>query len=262
MRHKIDTNLRYPGLWRGCIGAWAPCLGPTGLSLRDWSGFGNHGVLTSGPTFAASQCRYALNLDGVNDSVVCRAITLNNFSVSIWVRHTGANANSDAISNRIGGAGGTAPGVIIGAAGASGQWWYFVDSGSAYMARYASVRTSLFANSIWYHHAMSWNQVSAELTVYLNGVNITSSLTAIGSGSVGSVSSSQALTIGARPVLTDRTLSGELDDIMIHNRVVSANEVKLLASRRGIAYEMATRRRSVTVGATFNRRRRLLIGAH
>ncbi len=36
-----------PGLWKGLAGLWAPGLGPTGLTLRDLSGFGNHGTLTN-----------------------------------------------------------------------------------------------------------------------------------------------------------------------------------------------------------------------
>ena len=36
-----------PGLWKGLRGLWAPVLGPTGTTLRDVSGYGNHGVLTN-----------------------------------------------------------------------------------------------------------------------------------------------------------------------------------------------------------------------
>jgi hypothetical protein len=36
-----------PGLWRGLVGSWCPFLGPTGLTLRDWSGHHNHGTLTT-----------------------------------------------------------------------------------------------------------------------------------------------------------------------------------------------------------------------
>lgn len=36
-----------PGLWKGLVGLWAPSLGPTGLTLRDISGYGNHGTLTN-----------------------------------------------------------------------------------------------------------------------------------------------------------------------------------------------------------------------
>ncbi len=36
-----------PGLWKGLVGLWVPSLGPTGLTLRDLCGAGNHGALTN-----------------------------------------------------------------------------------------------------------------------------------------------------------------------------------------------------------------------
>ena len=61
-----DGQPLYPELWRGCVGAWCPSLGPTGLTLRDWSGFGNHGTLTNmdpGTDWVLSGGRYALDFD-------------------------------------------------------------------------------------------------------------------------------------------------------------------------------------------------------
>ncbi len=37
----------YPGLWKGLRGSWCPFLGPTGLTLYDWSGYGNHGGIVN-----------------------------------------------------------------------------------------------------------------------------------------------------------------------------------------------------------------------
>jgi hypothetical protein len=56
---------KHPELWRGCVGAWNPGLGNTGLSLRDWSGNQNNGTLTNGPTWGVSDGRQALDFDGV-----------------------------------------------------------------------------------------------------------------------------------------------------------------------------------------------------
>lgn len=49
-----DGQPLYPELWKGCVGAWNPGLGVTGLTLRDQSGFGRHGTLTNGPTWGVS----------------------------------------------------------------------------------------------------------------------------------------------------------------------------------------------------------------
>lgn len=37
----------YPNCWKGLVGAWVPALGPTGATLYDVSGYGNHGTLTN-----------------------------------------------------------------------------------------------------------------------------------------------------------------------------------------------------------------------
>ena len=37
----------YPDLWKSLRGSWHPSLGPTGLTLYDWSGYGNDGTLTN-----------------------------------------------------------------------------------------------------------------------------------------------------------------------------------------------------------------------
>ena len=36
-----------PDLWTGLPGLWMPSLGVTGDTLRDISGYGNHGTLTN-----------------------------------------------------------------------------------------------------------------------------------------------------------------------------------------------------------------------
>jgi hypothetical protein len=54
---------KYPELWDGCVGAWNPGLGNTGLVLRDWSGNQNNGTLTNGPTWGVSDGRQALDFE-------------------------------------------------------------------------------------------------------------------------------------------------------------------------------------------------------
>ena len=62
----------YPELWSGCVGAWAPCLGPTGTRLHDLSRYRNWGTLTNmdaATDWVVSGGRYALDFDGSNDYV-------------------------------------------------------------------------------------------------------------------------------------------------------------------------------------------------
>jgi len=67
----------YPGLWRGLVGAWVPALGPTGGTLVDVSGFGNHGDVTTTMDPATDWTignnprvpGYALDFDGVDQEI-------------------------------------------------------------------------------------------------------------------------------------------------------------------------------------------------
>lgn len=84
----------YPELWDGVIGAWAPCLGPTGLRLHDHSRYNNWGTLTNmdaATDWAVSDGQYALDFDGVNDCVLMGSPPLISgafprLTKSLWVR--------------------------------------------------------------------------------------------------------------------------------------------------------------------------------
>ena len=82
-----------PELWDGVIGAWAPCLGPTGSRLHDMSRRANWGTLTNmdPPTdWVVSDGQYALDFDGANDEVACGNIRELDqaiwFAISVWYR--------------------------------------------------------------------------------------------------------------------------------------------------------------------------------
>jgi len=72
-RHRGDAAC--PGLWDGLVGLWAPCLGPTGLTLRNFSPVGQilEGTLTNmapGADWAASACGWTLSFPDSTDYVV------------------------------------------------------------------------------------------------------------------------------------------------------------------------------------------------
>jgi hypothetical protein len=106
--------------------------------------------------------------------------------------------------------------------------------------------------SVWQHVAITFS--SDAFILYRNGVVDSS-----GTFSVPINTASSSVRIGARSGFS--TMDGQMDDVLIFNRVLSPQEIRLLATRRGIAYEMAPRRRSSVLVAAFNRRRRLLLGS-
>ncbi len=81
----------FPGLWDGLAGAWLPALGPTGLTLPNTSGGGNHGILTGmdaatdwvpGDPIGGG---YALDFDGVNDWVDLGRLSCAREQLTVWM---------------------------------------------------------------------------------------------------------------------------------------------------------------------------------
>ena len=250
-----DGSPLYPNLWRGCVGAWAPCLGPTGSTLRDWSKCGNHGTLTNmdaaGDWVVSGGC-YALDFDGVNDVVVVGQGTFfsaANFSISFWIK-----GNETPVQYMIPVFNSTRPGDAWNLG-----WGFFWNSSS--VLRF--FRGTFSGNTIDMTVAspLTWNHVAATVggtqqTLYLNGTQVSQNSSGIATTTIG-----QGLVFGEGNSSV-YNYACQLDALAYHNRVLQPQEVQLLARRRGIAYELDPRRRSsVQVAASFNRRRRLLVGA-
>lgn len=243
-----DGQPLYPELWRGCVGAWTPCLGPTGLTLRDWSGYGNHGVLTNGPSWTSSQGRHSLSYDDIDDRVVCGnapALSTNNYSIAMWYF----------------------PYSVSGAHGIFDQWnagnfgVLAFRSGSSVAFQVGAggnrvTMSGLTANT-WQHLYME--NANGSLRVVINAA-VTSTIVA-----AGTTVNTQSLIIGSRNVGGVGFADAMIEDFRIYDRPLSSRQNQLLASRRGIAYELAPRRRaSVQVVGGFKAawipRQRLIVG--
>ena len=238
---------KYPSLWDGCVGAWAPSLGATGSTLRDESVFVNHGTLQNmdaASDWVVSGGKGALDFDGSNDRV---ALSKNidgssNVTLSNWVR-----ANSASQFQQMIGHDNTAtdPSRIW-------QWRIDQTSGTVRAIFFTSNNTNGQAVSTtnvvglgWVHVAATWD--GATIRVYVNGkeegstafsgavTNVATVFPTLG-GSVGAYSGSPSV-------------EGQLDDFRIYNRTLSAKEIRTLSLRRGIAFERASRKLSVSSAA-------------
>ena len=260
-----DGQPLYPELWRGCVGAWAPCLGPSGLTLRDWSGFGNHGTLTNmdaAGDWVPSNRRYALDFDRTNDYVVVAPSSLFDFSLDIpfslagWFNNRVATG-VQTILNR-GENGVTSRDFILYTNFVSGSV-FRVEFQNSNGTVFPTIVTGNLALDTWYHVAATKGP-SGAAAIWINGIRqVTGTLSTVVSSS-----NARSVVIGATfDSPTTQYFSGQLlEDIRIYNRVLPDKVIQSLSTRRGIAYELAPRRRSrVQVAASFNRRRRLLLGA-
>ena len=245
-----DGRPLYESLWKGCVGAWNPGLGVTGLTLRDQSRFQNTGTLTNGPTWAASSGKYALSFDGTNDHVIvshAQSFVVSRLTLAAWL-YVNTNTNNDAYFGKT----------------TSTSWndgfgldTYYTTGKLNFWVNGYNTGNARDANTIqlgkWFHVSGTYD--GAAVKIYIDGKE-----TGSRAYSTAISNSSQVLTFGQ---MSDAAYNcdGNTDDIRIYNRALSAQEIRTLATRRGIAYELAPRRRSSSA-VTTNRRRRIIIGGN
>lgn len=239
----------YPELWRGCVGAWAPCLGPTGLRLHDLSVYHNWGTLTNmdaATDWVVNGGRYALDLDGVNDYllVASPSIGLSDYTIAAFFQQvTAATAfdvtcPSNIISTNT--TGYTFPRIAIRETAIQ----ISIDPRGAYQAAFAG-------DSLWHHIALVRRLGVTEL--YLDGRQLSLSSTGTnfdqsGYNFTGATFFVARINLSFLPL--DFYTAGRADNIHIYNRALPPAEIRTLATRRGIAYERR-KRRSVFFNAEF-----------
>ena len=247
-----DGSPLYPELWKGCVGAWAPCLGPTGLTLRDWSGLGRQGTLTNmtaNADWVASGGKYALDFDGADDHVPLSLTHSAEMTCSLWVYSRNiTNPNGEYFVSRW-------EAVLLDfyVGAFSSGWIARTGNGSTGQSSLLSTPAQL---NTWTHLCVT--RTPSLLTLTVNGT------TSVSTSSVGFQGSAVTNSYIARLSPTSGLYANALiDDVRIYSRAVSSQEIVMLASRRDIAYEMAPRRRSSSaVAVTTNRRRRIIIGGN
>lgn len=238
-----DGEPLFPELWDGCVGAWNPGLGPSGLTLRDWSPFKNHGTLTNmnlATAWTRSNGRYALSFTGGATHVATSFIgpAVNQRSLSVWFRTTQNHTNSQYGTIFFYGTATTFPAD----AGRSFFVMVFSETVNGWDNAFgvSQFGDSLGVNNVndgLWHHGCIVNRGS-EYQVWLDGV-----LRATKTMATTPTSSAAFLGRGNTSGSLGSNLNyvGHADDYAFYNRALSPSEIRLLASRRGIAYEMAPR---------------------
>jgi hypothetical protein len=261
-----DGQPLYPQLWRGCVGAWNPGLGPTGLTLLDMSGNGRHAAITNATPstiWTTDAGKYCLDGDGTDDHVSTSfspQFGSQPFAMSVWVNGENASRFGSIFTTRKTGFNPITENVWAIThgnffTGAASQLLGFgvLQTISSYRSYVTTVNVF---DSLWHHIGVNWTGSTAE--IYVDGVALATTLTSAGSTPSANTSGNIGF-LGANDGVT--ALADKVDDARLYSRLLRTNEFKLLASRRGIAYELAPRRRSSVQVVAFNRRRRLLVGA-
>jgi len=242
------SEARYPQLWQGRVFGLCPSVqGPAGLNLYDTTGRGRHATLNNmdPPTdWVRNQGLYSLDLDGTSDNVSFPTITFTGpFAVSLWcLKRTNGSLNEREVIGHT-----TDVNVFIGFTSTT-----TLVSGS-------SSGTKTFSGSIsnnTINHCTVTRDGGNTARVWINGKeSSTGGLSMTGNLPMNLLGQYLNGSSGNAPYSWD----GWIDDVAFYNRALSAGEIRLLALRRGIAYEA---RRDIAFGSTANRLRRILCGGN
>jgi hypothetical protein len=232
------------------VGAWNPGLGPSGLTLRDWSPYKNHGTLTNMPASDAwkiSDGQHVMDFDGSDDFVTNPSQvawdwgSFPGYSISLWVflrsyKQTTFNkpiqiGKQDALT-----------GVQFWGFGTDHEgrntFYYFSGDARYFYGNISSLNT-------WHH--LVFVKRGTSLEIWANG-RLDAATSLLGTPGTNATT---PLLIGRH---NNQAHDGQLSDISIHTRAFQPSEIRLLASRRGIAYEMAPRNWSAQQIAAYRAR--------
>lgn len=219
----IAEDSAFPSLWTDCVFATAPCLGVTGQRLWDHV----TGQVSNATNWVPSRWTYDGGLpavsffEGTTGGFAWPTFTCepNLISVSLWLQTQFQTANRIPLS--------------IGSTGLSLRIFYnTTDTITANWFNGSIVQTS--AAYLWgWHHVVAQRSRARNIAqLWIDG-----SLVASTANSTTSATQS-VLCIGARRDSGVQTspFTGAIDDISIRHRFLEADEIRLLASQRGIGY--------------------------
>lgn len=237
----------YPELWDGCIGAWAPCLGPTGTRLHDNSGRANWGTLNNmdaATDWVVDGGRYALDFDGSNDYVrssLSGFSTAGDIAISVtMLQRTRSLSSNSAVVEILS----PVRSFVYQQAQVGGAFFLFtdgVDAGNNIGLQTDEVPALNAVN----HLVFQLRGVSYQWIV--NGILRKSGN--ISSRVGGAVS---AVNIGRRESGVIGYTDMILYDAAVYSRTLSLDDIRTLSLRPGIAYTPRRRRKAYYLGPTFN----------
>ena len=236
----------YPELWDGCVGAWAPCLGPSGLRLHEHSGRANWGDLSgmdAATNWVVDGGQYALDFDGSNDFVDCGTLPGfsdgDSFSAAGWVKINAVVNNGGMISADRSATG--LEGWHFRTLSGGAIRWIVYSNGSS---NFRGADSPALAVGRWYFFCgvfASTATLTIDRTLYAQSLSV---------GSSPSVAGSSPLWLARYGTAYGNI---RLDDVKIWRRGLSRSEQGLLFQiGRGGMYAPRRRRRIHSFGPSFN----------
>lgn len=251
----------HPDLWNGVVGYWAPCLGPTGLRLHDLSRGANWGTLENmdaATDWVVSNGQCALDFDGSNDHINCgTGASLANFATtagnpgttfSFWVRPNAITGSGTILARNDGNS-------------IQAGWWISHVNATIRVVLERSATNAVFVSSSLGLIAATWSHVvvtfrpnmagttsAGDVGIWFNGVAASVTQSVLGNGTQAFDSDLAETFYIARYGRTsgggNGFFAGQLDDIIVHRRILTPNEIRRLYELgRGGMLERRRRRR-------------------
>ena len=248
-------------LWDGVVGAWCPSLGPTGSRLHDHSRFNNWGTLTNmdnATDWVVDGGQYALDFDGSNDYVTIpdsRAFfSGQQLSVSCWVKRNTTGVTYELVNKWLSTQTSNEDGYLF-------RWFndnklrFSIANGGT---NYGQFQATTANTSIEWNHVAVVHEfgTTGKTALYLNGTAIAASWTSGGTQVPDSDATNSPINFGTLRYQGGpfNFLAGQLDDVQIRSRIMTANEVRdLYLLGRGGMFERRrrSRRRAIEQAAGF-----------
>jgi len=216
----------------GLVGHWK--LDETsGTSAADSSGAGHTGMLLNmagTEWLAAGSVNGALKFDGNDDALdVGQVPVAGAITIAAWVRTTTLSGRRSIVQKRDNGQSNRSAYGLEKNDGNGEIWFSFNIAGTWYA--WGSTSTSLLAVNTWTHLAATYD-ASGPPKIYKNGV-VTTVSQDFGSGNPARPTNTAPTVIGdlANPASAPAyNWSGDIDDVRIYDRVLTAAEIQALAN--------------------------------
>lgn len=219
----------YAGLWEGLVGCWVPQMGPTGTTLLDLSGYGNHGTLTNmdpATDWVPGPNGWALDFDGYNDVIKMPICNATQYPLSATAAVYIPDVLRSGAFVKIGyqpqyGTSGNGWGIGIGDGNwdTNGnelvmllEWVAWVPTGVDIGTGWRMVTMTVAAGGAWAAYVDGVVRATGVTTKTPRVPTITSSIGASSDGAV----------------YTSRNYAGEIAGAWVHNRALTASDVARL----------------------------------
>ena len=249
----------HQSLRQGLVGAWCPSLDASGLSLIDRSGRGNHGSHTG--AFAAQNSGVGVGVSGTQFVTLgpSRSLypSLTSITFSVWVLFRSFQNAQNELLETITDESSTNNYNISCAVTSAGKINFYVYGTSVgNQSAYAGTGIHTLALNTWYQLSFVFLGGQRQQG-YVNG-NLDGSVASPVSTITASATNGPVVMSRAATQFGSRFCNAIFDDARIYNRALTAPEIRLLASRRGIGLQPLPdraaglpRKLSVNVGGTW-----------